>query len=860
MTPESLPRDFILTGATASGWQVAHGRVDLFAVSASGRRLHLFSVGAGDCLLPFPDSGPAVIAVPALETVLHPLDTLPPADTLNDWLDHLAALTPGTAPQDPAFPAVLAATLQDRLDRRDSRATEREEGRRSAADSGMADGFRAIAAAIAARPAPPPSLSEAGADPDGTLYALVLHALQVPVPPPRPGQRGLPAPDRLKQAGLRLRPVQLRGEWWRTAYGPMLGRCEDRTIALIPDGAGRYLLHDPAAVAPQPVTADIAETLSAEAALVYPRLPMRLASWAEVVRFAFADGGPDRRTMILIAAAGALLSSTVPVASGWLFEHIIPAAALNDLWQIALALILMALGAGAFEAARALLLVRMEGRADWRTQSALFDRLLRLPVGFFKAYTIGDLTDRALSVHHARSLLSSAVLGGMVGMLVALPSLGLLFFYNVKLALVALALVLTGSLLTAFTSSRQVRHEALKLTQAGRVQGLVLQLLNGIAKLRVSAAERRGLGAWASAYARQQQHLVASQRWANVTEIFLSAFPLLCSLVIFACAAWFLKDALTAQATAAATDPAKTAPVMTTADFIAFNTAFGQFIGAMTSGVLAITGALGAIPYLQRARPIIDAVPESTGQRRDPGTLKGAIEASGLSFRYGPGDPLVLDRLSFRIEAGQFVAIVGTSGSGKSTLLRLLTGFETPSEGDLRFDGQPLETLDVDILRRQMGVVLQHGRVMSGSVMDNIVGTSGLGQDEAWDAARMAGLDADITAMPMGMHTVLPDGGASLSGGQRQRLLIARALVRRPALLLLDEATSALDNLTQAIVSETLSRLTATRIVVAHRLSTIRHADRILVLDGGRLVEDGPYDTLMAKDGAFAALARRQLL
>lgn len=856
LPPSTTPS---LTGATGPGWRVPHGRADLFALSPGGRRLHLFSVEAGGCLLPLPADGPPVIAVPALETVLQPLDAPPPPEALDRWNDQLAALTPGVSPQDPAFPAALAETLRDRLLRRDGRAAEREGGRRSAADSGVADGFRAIAAAIAARPAPPPSLNEAGADPDGTLYALVLHALRVPVPPPRPGQRGLPAQDRLKQAGLRLRPVQLRGPWWRTAYGPMLGRCGDRTIALIPDAAGQYVLHDPAAPSPRPVTAAIAETLSAEAALVYPRLPMRLSSWAEVVRFAFADGGPDRRTMILIAAAGALLSSAVPVASGWLFEHIIPAAALSDLWQIALALILMALGAGAFEAARALLLVRMEGRADWRTQSALFDRLLRLPVGFFKAYTIGDLTDRALSVHHARSLLSSAVLGGMVGMLVALPSLGLLFVYHVKLALVALALVVTGSLLTAFTSSRQVRHEALKLAQAGRVQGLVLQLLNGIAKLRVSAAERRGLGAWASAYARQQQHLVASQRWANLTEIFLSAFPLLCSLVIFACAAWFLKDALTAQASATG-DAAKAATVMTTADFIAFNTAFGQFIGAMTSGVLAVTGALGAIPYLQRARPIIDAVPESTGQRRDPGPLLGAIEASGLSFRYGPGDPLVLDRLSFRIEAGQFVAIVGTSGSGKSTLLRLLTGFETPSEGDLRFDGQPLETLDVDILRRQMGVVLQHGRVMNGSVLDNIVGTSGLGQDEAWDAARMAGLDADIHAMPMGMHTVLPDGGASLSGGQRQRLLIARALVRRPALLLLDEATSALDNLTQAIVSETLSGLTATRIVVAHRLSTIRHADRILVLDGGRLVEDGPYDTLIAANGPFAALARRQLL
>jgi ATP-binding cassette subfamily C protein len=273
----------------------------------------------------------------------------------------------------------------------------------------------------------------------------------------------------------------------------------------------------------------------------------------------------------------------------------------------------------------------------------------------------------------------------------------------------------------------------------------------------------------------------------------------------------------------------------------------------------AILASFNTIPLYEQAKPILEARPEVDGHKADPGTLTGAIEVQHAAFRYAEDGPPVLRDVTLSVRPGEFVAFVGASGSGKSTLLRLLLAFEAPTAGAVYVDGQDLSGLDVQSVRRQIGVVLQNGRLLSGDLFTNIVGSGLATTEDAWEAARMAGLDDDIRAMPMGMHTVVSEGGGMLSGGQRQRLMIARALVHRPRILLFDEATSALDNRTQAVVSASLERLQATRIVVAHRLSTIIKADRIFVIERGEIVEEGSYEELMRRDGAFAALARRQL-
>jgi ATP-binding cassette subfamily C protein len=265
------------------------------------------------------------------------------------------------------------------------------------------------------------------------------------------------------------------------------------------------------------------------------------------------------------------------------------------------------------------------------------------------------------------------------------------------------------------------------------------------------------------------------------------------------------------------------------------------------------------VPIYERARPILSCEVESRGASGVRVTLQGAIELSHVSFRYEASGPLILDDVSLRVEPGEFVAIVGPSGSGKSTLLRMLLGFDAPNQGAVFYDGQALVGMDVRKVRQQIGVVLQHSNVMAGDIYSNIVGSSGRSMEEAWFAARQAAFAADIEQMPMGMHTVLAQGGGTLSGGQRQRLLIARALASQPRLLFFDEATSALDNQTQAAVSESLDRLRVTRVVIAHRLSTIRHADRIIVLERGRVVQQGRFEALLQQGGTFATLVRRQM-
>ena len=297
------------------------------------------------------------------------------------------------------------------------------------------------------------------------------------------------------------------------------------------------------------------------------------------------------------------------------------------------------------------------------------------------------------------------------------------------------------------------------------------------------------------------------------------------------------------------------------ADYYAFYTAYGMVSGAfMAVASIAVT-ASGIRPTLEMARPIMEAEPEAHEGKENITSLKGGIELSRVSFRYGDTLPNVIDDLSLTVKPGEYLAITGATGCGKSTLLRLLLGFETPQKGAIYYDKQDLARIDLESLRRKIGVVMQDGKLFFGDIYSNIVITAPeLTVDEAWKAAEIASIADDIRAMPMGMHTVISEGQGGISGGQKQRLMIARAVAPKPKILMFDEATSALDNITQKKVSEAIDSLKCTRIVIAHRLSTIQHADRIIYLERGKIVEDGTYGELIAKNGSFAKLVERQRL
>jgi len=295
-----------------------------------------------------------------------------------------------------------------------------------------------------------------------------------------------------------------------------------------------------------------------------------------------------------------------------------------------------------------------------------------------------------------------------------------------------------------------------------------------------------------------------------------------------------------------------------TSDFIAFWSAYTGFNTTILAMVPLAASLIGMGAYTDNIKPILEAVPEELGDKLDAGRLTGEIELQNISFGYVEGKD-ILQNVSLYIRPGESVAIVGPSGCGKSTLLRLLLGFERPRVGTVLYDRRDLSDLSPESVRRQLGVVLQDGKLLPGNILQNIIGTQNLTLDNAWAAAEKAGLDADVKEMPLQMDTIISEDAGNISGGQKQRILLARSMAGSPAVMVLDEATSALDNKTQEIVTNSLDQMSCTRIVVAHRLSTIRNADHIIVLDKGQIAEEGSYEELMAKDGLFARLARRQI-
>jgi NHLM bacteriocin system ABC transporter ATP-binding protein len=489
-------------------------------------------------------------------------------------------------------------------------------------------------------------------------------------------------------------------------------------------------------------------------------------------------------------------------------------------------------------------MMRMEGRMEAGVQSAVWDRLLSLPVRFFKQYNSGDLVGRSLAIGQIRQMLTGAVLTSLLTGVFSIFSFILLFQYSSSLALIATVLVLVAALMSASCGWLQMRNQRAIYEVMGRISGLTLDLMSGIAKLRMSGTESQAFARWAEEFTKQKSISNRAARVSIAMTIFSRIFPSVTGIAIF----YFGWNMM------------KGGAGLTPGGFVAFNAAFGQFLGASLGLAMTAISVIGIIPAYERAKPILKAIPEAQGASSlDPGRLHGAIECSRILFRYESDLPLVLNDISIQIKPGQFVAFVGHSGSGKSTLFRLLLGFETPESGSIYFDGMDLADIDPQALRRQMGVVMQNGKVFDGDIFTNIVGASPLTIADAWAAARSAGFDKDIEAMPMGMNTVISEGGGGLSGGQRQRLMIARAIVHRPRILLFDEATSALDNQTQSIVSRSLEALEATRIVIAHRLSTIINADQIYVFDQGRITQHGTYEELAGQEGLFRDLAQRQI-
>ncbi|MBY8343591.1 MULTISPECIES: NHLP bacteriocin export ABC transporter permease/ATPase subunit [Streptomyces] len=686
------------------------------------------------------------------------------------------------------------------------------------------------------------------ADADASYAACKLVADAAGIELAEPAQSGTGS-DRLDPVELvaiasrvRTRAVQLEGRWWRDNVGPLVGHraLSGAPVALLWRRGGYVAVH-PATGRETPIEKANAEEFEPRAVMFYRPLPDRRLSPLRLLRFTMRGTGGDLTNLLMSGLVTVAIGALVPIATGKVLGEFVPKAQTNLIVQVCLAVMLTSVVAAAFMLLENLTILRLEGRIEATLQPAVWDRLLRLPTKFFTERSTGELASAAMGISAMRRLMAGV--GPVVAQSVTIGAmnLGLLFWYSASMAFAAIGMLVVIGAVFLGLGLWQVRWQRKLVVLGNKLNNQAFQTLRGLPKLRVAAAENYAYAAWASQFAHSRELQQKVGRIKNLTTVMGAVYLPLCTLLMFMLLA----------------GPAR--GVMSAAAFLTFNTSVTMVLTSVTQLTGAFVSVVAAMPLFEQIKPVFEATPEvRTGSTR-PGPLTGAIEARRLSFRYSDDGPLVLDDLSFEVRPGEFVAVVGPSGCGKSTLLRLLIGFDKPVSGSVLYDGQDLSALDQSAVRRQCGVVLQHAQPFTGSILDVICGTEPYTPEEAMAAAEMAGLAEDIKRMPMGLHTIVSGSGA-VSGGQRQRLMIAQALIRRPRILFFDEATSALDNETQRTVIESTKALNATRIVIAHRLSTVLDADRVIVMEDGRIAQQGPPAQLLADTGGrLHELVRRQM-
>ncbi len=647
-----------------------------------------------------------------------------------------------------------------------------------------------------------------------------------------------------QKGGTRVRRVRLpKEDSWTIEDGAV--------IAFQSSGSHR----NPVALLPGThIDRKLASTLSSEAYFfsrpIFSTWPFRLADLSAHLIF---GNRQDGIAILILSGIACALGLALPLLTAKTFEQVVPYQQRGNLLTMIGAMLIVVSVLQLAEFIANIIRLRLKARLSHTLKASIMDRMLALPTGFFRSYSVGELLLRSGVGDSEQERLLLSAFSGIFSGLVSVSSLFVLFWFDPRIGFIALSAGGGALLVAAWGTWKKWRLERKVLESTTRLRSLLLQILAGITKIRAAGAESWLFARWAGFFHERQLLGLASSRINNSAAVFHSALPL-------ACMALFMLVLGEGDRTPGA--GGATVHQFTPGRYLAIVTSFTLYMNGLWRLGTALSDLACAAPLIERARPILSAPleqnPLSGPCVSAPTPRSGSMELRRISFRYSPQSPLVLDQVNIRIKPAQFVALVGPSGSGKSTLVRLLLGFEKPTDGQILYDEDPLNDLNILSLRRQIGTVLQNDHLVSGNVFENIAAVRSLTLDQAWEAARIAGLEEDLLRWPMGLHSFVTHGGAAFSGGERQRLMIARAVAGQPRILILDEATSALDNRVQAQVMRNLEALKITRIVVAHRLSTIRSADLILVFDRGRVVERGTYASLMARGGIFALLARRQ--
>ncbi len=647
----------------------------------------------------------------------------------------------------------------------------------------------------------------------------------------------------LRPHGLMRRNVNLEQGWYKDAFGPMLAfRKEDGTaVALLPKPFTGYYFLDPDTGAKTAVNKQTAAQFDADAICFYRPLPLRQLGIPDLILYlkdclSTGDYIAIVALTLLPILFGLMLTNITRALTGFVADS----KDLSLLLGTAVFMVSAIISSQLISVVKDLMTNRVELKTSLSTEAAMMIRVMNMPANFFRQFSSGELSSRYSAVNQLCELLLGSVFSTGLSSLLSLLYVTQIFHYAPALVGPALLIILATVLLSAISVLTQMKLSREIMEKGAKQNGLSFALISGVQKIKLAGAEKRAFAKWAHAYAEAVEPSYNPPFLIKANTAINSAISLIGTIVLYYLAV-----------------QTRVSP----SEYIAFNTAFG----AVSAAFASLTGVALSVarikPILEMAEPILKTQPESSENRTMVTRLNGSIELSNVYFRYNEHMPYVVNGMSLKIKAGEYIAIVGSTGCGKSTLMRLLLGFETPEKGAIYYDGKDMNKLDLRSLRRRIGAVTQDGSLFQGDIYSNIViSAPQLDLDAAWEAAEIAGIADDIRAMPMGMQTVIAEGQGGISGGQKQRLMIARAVAPKPKILMFDEATSALDNKTQKKVSDALDALKCTRIVIAHRLSTIRNCDRILVLDKGQILEDGTYDELIAKNGYFAELVERQRL
>lgn len=641
--------------------------------------------------------------------------------------------------------------------------------------------------------------------------------------------------------GIMRRNVKLQRGWYRDAIGPMLATStkDGSLLALTPSGLNGYSYTEPGTGKKIKITKKNEHIIGYEAIAFYLPFPLKKIGIPDLVKYmAKILSASDYIVLLLITLVVTLLGMLIPYFQNILIGDVIASGSIKALIGIAIVLVCSSISSLILESARSLALARINTKMDIYVEAAAMMRVLSLPADFFKDYSSGELLQRLGGVNALCELLINTVLQTGLTSIFSLIYITQIFRYAKGLVVSSLIVIITTLVFSVVTTLMQMNISRQQMQFSSKESGMSYALISGIQKIRLTGAEKRAFARWGKLYAKVAKYSYDPPAFIKLNSVISLAISLIGTLVMYYMA---IKTHVSVS------------------NYYAFTTAYGMVSGAFMS-LAGIALSFATIkPTLEMIKPMMDAEPEIAEGKEIVTKISGGIEFSHVSFRYNDKMPLIVDDLSLKIKPGQYVAIVGKTGCGKSTLVRLMLGFEKPEKGAIYYDGKDVEGLDLKSLRQKIGVVIQNGKLFEGDIFTNITISAPLAtMDDAWEAAELAGFADDIKNMPMGMFTYLAEGGGGVSGGQKQRLMIARAIAPKPKLLIMDEATSALDNITQKKVSESLDTLKCTRIVIAHRLSTIKHCDRIIVFDGGKIIEDGTYDELIEKNGYFTELVSRQ--